>query len=228
MSLMLLKSRAVRFSIVQDPSLTQQSVDTTATRITNFLDQYVPQLNTDFVNRLLGIDSQDFLELKGVTDIRFEFNSDVAVEAGLEIAFIQPWYIKPANISISGHSYIGAYQYLSKTDNDIADFFQKYSALQDEKTLSTTAQRFKLEIINNPTNLSKYYGFITKLDFRESQDNPYMLFYNINFVGVLESNFAVSMALRRSDSDLKNVFSKGVSDETEAVITDNISTFDVA
>ena len=133
--------------------------------------------------------SKEFLELKEVKSIKLSYSADIAVETGIAVAFIQPWYIKPVNISIQGSSYIGAYPYISKEDVDIELIYEKfYNTLAESKG---NKNQIMLEIVNNPKKTDRFRGYISSFDFNESVEKPFMLDYDITFLGKPDLKFAI-------------------------------------
>jgi len=146
----------------------------------------------------------DYIELKSVESISFKFSADIAVEPGLRVAFIQPWYIKPVDITIRGNSYIGAFPFVSNPDNDIGDIFYRLDrGLKEIPTGSEVASNLyndiiksddsiflrmpiRLEITNNPNNTKRFRGFIKDFSFSENLSKAFLLDYTIEFVGKYE------------------------------------------
>jgi hypothetical protein len=56
-----------------------------------------------------GVISSTFIPLVGVQRLTIRWTHDVAVRSGLTANFLQPWYNKPVEISITGESYMGAF-----------------------------------------------------------------------------------------------------------------------
>jgi hypothetical protein len=133
------------------------------------------------IKRLISEVNQ--IELIGTNRIRITYESGIAVESGLVVAFIQPWYIKPVSIEISGHSYLGAFQYISKDDKQIEDIYNLYLNSLKEIEFTKEKRVFGIEIANNPSGTDRFIGYITKFFFTESIENPYLLNYELNFVG---------------------------------------------
>jgi hypothetical protein len=56
-----------------------------------------------------GVISSAFIPLVGVQRLQLRWTHEVAVRSGLTANFLQPWYNKPVEISITGESYMGAF-----------------------------------------------------------------------------------------------------------------------
>lgn len=125
---------------------------------------------------------QDLVELKEVKKIGFDFNMNLGVELGISRAFLQPWFMEPAKISIEGASYIGAFNGLdTATDDDVQQtynlFIRRFAELKGDR------RQIVLEVVNNPQDAQRFIGYITRFTFDESVDNPYILNYQISFQG---------------------------------------------
>ena len=143
---------------------------------------------------------EDFLELVEVTTFDVQSSAGTAISMGVKRGVIQPWYFGPYSINVVGKSYIGAY-----ADNRI-----NYGRDENAGRLIEYTQMIKDSFLNgdssilgNPSGIrvilscidpatpsffgisSQYEGFIDDIKYTESEDLPYMLTYNVKFVGEL-------------------------------------------
>jgi len=148
-------------------------------------DPILKEVNDAFQTQILSYFNKNTLMVKliGVNSISFSFESTIAMEPGVSMAFMQPWYIKPASISVKGHSSLGAFQYISKDDKQIEDIYKIYVGALQELKFTKDSRVFELDIANNPQGTDKFMGYITKFDFTEEIDVPFLIKYDLSFIG---------------------------------------------
>ena len=162
--------------------------DTILAPVQPIVDQYFCRTIKEAASSITGllfVDHPSVL-LSGANSISFSYAADIAVEMGIGRAFIQPWYIKPTEIKIQGTSYLGAFPFIQKRDDDVATVYAMYLKSLNEfshRTMPGDKTLFRLQVANNPMNTDIFYGYIRKFDFKETQDKPYVLEYDIEFVG---------------------------------------------
>ena len=124
---------------------------------------------------------ENIITFKEVSKISFDFRNAVALENGLTKSLLQPWYIEPAAIHISGASYLGAWFDISNEDTDVEDFYRMFTDNFAEITGNRNV--IVLEVVNNPKNTDRFYGYIQSFNFSEDVSQPYVLKYEIDYIG---------------------------------------------
>jgi len=154
-----------------------------------------------------SVNSNEFpeIELIGVNEIKLEFNSPVAISTGLKIAFLQPWYIKPVRITASGNSYLGSFSGDYKKDTNVQDIYKILDDLLSENNLLQTQDRIKLTIENNPEKTNIFYGFISRFDFTENIDKPFLLSYSFSFDGTTDASMSFSDGRYKAKKDEEKI-----------------------
>lgn len=177
----LLRDRSITIGLISNPAQL-----TTPAPTNQYFINVSKVTDAGALSNLIFPSPANALTLSGVNKITFNFSADIAVEMGIGMAIIQPWYMKPAEISIVGHSYLGAFPLVQRRDYDVENIYNNMLQSLNEFS-STTApgnrNRFQLSIANNPANADKFIGYIRKFDFSESVERPYLLDYTIDFVG---------------------------------------------
>ncbi len=117
----------------------------------------------------------------------FDYDAGVAEEPGIFTSHLQGWYIRPVAISIKGESYLGTYTGVSRSDADIKNLIDKFRKQLNDFTprygTAGTQERVQIEFANNPGGGRKFLGYIKKFNFSESVTSPYMLPYELAFIG---------------------------------------------
>jgi hypothetical protein len=127
------------------------------------------------------------LILKGPTSLNAGFSAGIADEAGLATTFLEAWFIRNSPIKIKGESYLGTFAGLSVSDKDASGLLKLfYTSLRDFSNhlgAPGTKERFILEIANNPEGSARFIGFIRDFNFTEDVKKPYILDYDLEFIG---------------------------------------------
>jgi hypothetical protein len=150
----------------------------------------------------------DILTFKAVESINISYKAAIAVEQGLIRSFIQPWYIEPAVIKISGTSYLGCFFDISNADKDIEKIYKFFNDRLCEggtKAAPGDKKEVALDIVNNPVRTDRFVGHITSFDFEEKVDKPYLLTYNIEFVGKPDVDRIYEVAVNEAEKDKATV-----------------------
>lgn len=162
-------------------------------------------INSDQTNNIYSV--VNILELINVGSIGIEMMGNVAVANTISSAVIYPWHFTTVNISLSGKSYLGSFGEDSRktttdnrtgtlTDNVLPTTFRDFETedlFQEILNVSTTfsstvsnltTKKYPVRILikNNPKGLDDFLGFCTKFDFKETEDSPFILDYNADFV----------------------------------------------
>jgi hypothetical protein len=147
------------------------------------------------------------LKLVGPMSIDLSYEADVAVEQGLFTSFIQPWFVKPVRISIKGESYLGAYTLISRGDKDVERSLDKLMTslndFSDRVGQAGNKSRVLLEIRNNPRGSRRFWGYINRLNFGENVATPFILNYEIGFVGRPIDNMEIVSGKNNARAALK-------------------------
>jgi hypothetical protein len=174
----------------------------------SFTDKFLPSsgLAGAVARNVFGAISPT-LKLVGPMSIDFNYEADVAVEPGLFTSYIQPWFVKPVQISIKGESYLGTYTLISRADRDVEDALSKLmSSLNDfsERVGSPgNKSRVLLEIKNNPRGARRFLGYVRHLSFGENVSTPFILNYEIGFVGRSVDNMEIVSGKNNARAALK-------------------------
>jgi hypothetical protein len=179
----LLRDRSVRIGLVSPETSSKTTGDPTEDpMVKGFMGNLTRAVELQTVTSMFDLDSKKLLKLTGVKEVRLNFSSDIAIENGLAVSFIQAWYIKPAEITITGNAYIGAYPVVQRRDADVEVLYNMYLESLNEfgsRTMPGNKKIFQLQIVNNPRNADFYYGYIKNFEFGENVENPYLLEYTI-------------------------------------------------
>lgn len=189
MPLLPVKSRTIKITLENDLKTVADPNSGAVTPPTSkaFTDRFIPTTGVagSVANRIRG--PQKTLTLVGPTAIDIGFEAGVAEEMGLFTSFLQPWFIKPVQVTIKGESYLGTYAVASRGDKDAQNLLAKFKrSLNDFSPMvgtPGTQERAYLDIGNNPIGMKKFFGYIKRLTFSEQISNPYMIGYEMSFVG---------------------------------------------
>jgi hypothetical protein len=187
MPLFPVKDRTIRLTLEnRSPSGIPQATNASQPR---FISQFIPNsglLGGIVANTPLGGVNKT-LDLVGPTSIDINYSSDVGAEPGLFTSFLQPWFIKPVNITISGTSYIGAYSGMARVDRDAKGILERFMKAQNDFSdlggNPGTSQRILIEFTGMPRGMSRFLGYITSLSIKEGIDRAYLLGYTMSFIG---------------------------------------------
>lgn len=169
----------------------------TASAQSTYLQQFLPNtgLLGNVFNSTPGTETEKPFSLIGPTQISINHSAQVASESGLFTNFLQPWFIKPIEITIRGGSYMGAFAGLSRADNDAQVILAKFRrTLNDFTSLAGspgTAQRVLLNLSGMPTGLDRFRGYITSFITDENIKTVYMLDYTLQFIGLSTSQSVI-------------------------------------
>lgn len=174
----------------------------------SFTDKFIPS------NGLIGAVARDVfgkvdptLKLVGPMSIDFSYDADVAVEPGLFTSYIQPWFVKPVSISIKGESYLGTYVLISRADKDVESALDKLTTslndFSDRVGSAGDKSRVLLEIKNNPRGARRFLGYIKHLSFGENVQTPFILNYEIGFIGRSIDNMQIVSGKNNARAALK-------------------------
>jgi len=210
MSLLSLKDRTVRIIVnkaSKEDEAFKKSVENyqLETKKREMFEKFFPVVPSSTLRTLPGELTKDLivLELKEVKSIKLSYSADITVEFGISVAFIQPWYIKPVEISITGSSYIGAYPYIANADADIDELYKIFK----NNLMEITGNRrlLLLEIVNNPNDTDRFFGYFSKLDFGEDVSKPYILDYDLTFIGASDMKHSNEEGKEGASQDKKRV-----------------------
>ena len=217
MAIFNLKDRAVRFSEqtgapTKDTGLitfssTNRLTLTSRESFSNFFP-VIPSIISDIFGIQLVI--ANTLELKEVKNLKFSYSAEIAQEYGIQVAFLQPWYIKPVTITMQGTSYIGFVPYISVTDDDVAQIYKRMKNTLGEIVNGKGGNKNKilLEIVNNPKDTDRFLGWFSNFDFTENIEKPFLLDYDITFIGKPDISTASNAA--NSSANIDNTKAKPI------------------
>ena len=145
--------------------------------------------------------TKEILSFKYVQKIDITSAAAIAIENGLVLSFIQPWFIEPASIKIVGSSYLGAYDSISNEDKDVENIMSFFNSCLSpyNYTTGTSGNKAPIELTmeNNPSNTKVYIGYIKQFEFNENVEKAYLLDYTIDFVGRPSSWVALNSGTSR-------------------------------
>ena len=204
MPLFPLKDRTITLTMEKDLPKQGQVQAQLAKYASTFQQRFIPSTGpAGAAAAVLGIKSKA-LVLVGPAYMGFDHDAGVAEEEGIFTSHLQGWYIKPVQISIRGESYLGTYTGVSRSDGDVqnilADFRRQLTDFTPKYGTPGTQERIQIEISNNPLGTTKFLGFIKKFNFSEVITSPYMLPYELSFVGRPQDGNAINQG--RLDGDI--------------------------
>jgi len=205
MGLYTLRDRTVRLYTYQEVQNNGQKESDAASANRSLLfhaiKNFFPALST--ANSLASDAPAGAILFKEVSSISFDFTIGVGVDKGISRSFLQPWYMEPAKISLSGASYIGAFEDISNPDTDVEDTYNLI--LQHFAEIKGHKKKMTMDIANNPKYATKFNGYITAFNFAESKDNPYILKYSITFTGKPDINDAFFNGSNAAKQDILQI-----------------------
>jgi hypothetical protein len=162
----------------------------------NFAQKFIPSTGpAGAAANALGLASKT-LKLVGPAYMNFDFDAAVAEEPGPFTSHLQGWYIRPVVVSIKGESYLGTYTGVSRSDGDIKKLLEKFKQQLTDFTprygTPGTQERVQIEIANNPPGSRKFFGYIKHLSFSEAITSPYLLPYDLTFIGRNVDNLQIA------------------------------------
>jgi hypothetical protein len=192
------KSREVRlgrYSEMGRPNASQFVAQQTSKLLYSTLPQAAPfSLITDPLLKR-GI------ALSGVNEITFGVTPDIGIGNGLIQSVLQPFPVQPTKITVEADSYMGAITLISPSDDDVNQILKRLYQTLDEFWLigsaapnSPAKEAMILEIDNNPPTHKSFVGFITNFVYKESNKQPYLFTYTLEFVGFPKLSDSVAQA----------------------------------
>jgi len=162
------------------------------------------------------------LELPIVDSIKIKHAVAIGKIFGLTRNVMQPWHAELVEITITGSSYIGAFQNIinKKTNkeenlyahqnygeegpvfntwNDITNYFLQYQNDLADINYLYTNYPLTLYIANEPGQ--PYSGFIENIDGGENISKPFIIDYTINFIGISSSSYNKTSAQKTAEQD---------------------------
>lgn len=187
MPLFPVKDRTIRLTL--ETRGQNGAAQNTAASQPRFVSQFIP--NSGLLGGIVsasGIRTVDStVDLVGPTSIGIDYDADVAAEPGLYTSFIQPWFIKPVRISITGTSYIGVYAGLARADRDAKNILDKFKRSQNDYVdlggKPGNAARVLIELSGMPRGMSRFLGYIESFGVKDNIDTVGLLGYTLNIVG---------------------------------------------
>lgn len=204
------KDRTISLTLEKD--LVSDAANGTGQALTkpsqSFTDKFIPSSGlTGAVARNVFGKISPTLNLVGPMSIDFTYEADVAVEQGLFTSYIQPWFVKPVTINIKGESYLGTYVLISRADRDVEKSLDKLMTslndFSDRVGQPGDKSRVLLEIKNNPRGARRFWGYIRHLNFGENVANPFILNYDLSFVGRSVDNMEIVSGKNNARAALK-------------------------
>jgi hypothetical protein len=145
------------------------------------------------------------ITLVGPTAMSVELDANIGNESGVATTFLQPWQINNVPVKIKGESYLGAFDAVSVGDGDASGILNLfYTALRDFSSRlgpQGTKERVILEISNNPSGSSRFLGFIKNFTISEDVKKPYILEYELTFIGKNFDDMGISIGKQGAISD---------------------------
>jgi len=188
MPLFPVKDRTIRLTL-EKVTKDGSSQATTASQ-PRFISQFIPNSGVlgGIVANLGKSPVEATLDLVGPVSIDINHSAAVAAEPGLFTSFLQPWFIKPVTVTITGTSYIGAYSGMARADRDAKGLLEKFRSSQNDFIdlgggKPGSGRRILLELTGLPRGLSRFIGYMTDLNFKEGIQTAYLLNYTMSFVG---------------------------------------------
>ncbi len=158
-------------------------------------------------------------DLTEVNAIEFDSVSTTAVANGAVRSVLQPWYFQPVAITITGRSYIGAFDQgpvgLEGTDiafdRDIANIIELRQIVNEKffnSFASITDLFFQLtyDDPNDTENISAsqvFIGFFNQIRYNENDKDPYIKGYTLRFIGEDEKLLALLSGTDKSREDAR-------------------------
>ena len=155
--------------------------------VQSVVDLYLPSAGVGGQVKNLITGNSGTITLVGPTRMNVALTANIADESGIASTFLEPWQINNVPVKISGESYLGAFEALSVSDNDAPDILSMfYTALRDFSSrlgAAGTKERVVLEISNNPEGSARFIGYIKEFSISEDVKKPYILDYELTFLG---------------------------------------------
>ena len=158
-----------------------------------------------------------------VTSIRITHGIAVGKVFGLTRNVMQPWHAELVTIDLQGSSYIGAFKEIgqsenlythqtygergtfSNTWNQIVSIFLQYQDNLIDISHLYSNEPLKFEIQNDPGQ--PYNGFIESIDGSENISKPFIIDYNIKFIGTSSASYNKKKAEKAAAEDTTKVLS---------------------
>jgi hypothetical protein len=187
------RDRSVTLTLVTDLPATSKGVTPSATNAA-FTNRFLPTTGLagrgeKLASKIPGLRKLDrqSITLRGVSNLSVSHSADVASETGVVTSFLQPWFIKPVNISIRGTSYLGVYPLISVSDRDVENILKKFRQAANDFTdlygTSGNQSPFLLELNGYPKGARKFLGYLKSLNWSEDVKQANILDYSIEFIG---------------------------------------------
>jgi len=166
------------------------------------------------------------IRLPIVTSIRITHGIAIGKVFGLTRNVMQPWHAELVTIDLQGSSYIGAFQALinkktgyredlythqtygergtfSNTWNQIISIFLQYQDNLIDISHLYSNEPLRFEIQNDPGQ--PYNGFIESIDGSENVSKPFIIDYNIKFIGTSSASYNKKKAEKAAAEDTAKV-----------------------
>jgi len=158
----------------------------------------------------------DSVDLTEVSSIKEQVSGGVGQSKGVITAVLQMWYLSPVTITITGRSYMGAFNNDNTVgiDSDADSLLTFRDAINSYFYQTGTASNMRFKLIygavsnltsaNRPASLQSFVGFIDDISIDESEDRPYMRDYSVRFIGEDETRTSVIEGARQCATDLSS------------------------
>ena len=127
----------------------------------------------------VGSDGQNII-LSEVNKFDVSYNNQVGTKVGLNKNFIKAWKLGVTTISISGHSYIGAFipeKGIDRIDGDVKTISKDFEKFID----ANVEQKSSLWLHNSSEKSKHFIGYISDFSYNETSQNPFYISYDITF-----------------------------------------------
>jgi len=133
------------------------------------------------------------ISLAGPTSIDIDYDAKIGDDSGIATNFTQPWFIKNVPVRIKGTSYLGAYEGVSRGDDDAAQILKMYRTslndfAQGINGAPGTGQRFLIQLTGMPAGMDRFVGYIRNFHITENIESVYLLDYSLDFLGKCMDN----------------------------------------
>jgi len=153
-----------------------------------------------------------------VTSIRITHGIAVGKVFGLTRNVMQPWHAELVTIDLQGSSYIGAFKEIGQSENlynhqnygefgsvkndwnQIVSVFLQYQRNLINITIPFSSDFLEFFIIGDPG--SPYNGYIESIDGSENISKPFIIDYNIKFVGIASATSNATLGKIKAEQDL--------------------------
>jgi hypothetical protein len=158
--------------------------------------------------------------LTEVNSFKTQVQGGVGQSKGVIAPILQMWYLGPVSVTITGKSFMGAYAdpngqglNLVGVDNDVASLIRLRDKINEAfiRTGITTDYRIRIiwgaigkrdEVSLKESTQQIFVGYIDQIGIDESESQPYAFDYNVQFVGVPESQDTILRARLMAERDI--------------------------